>query len=128
MSTRCKPVKVVEHVNVLAPTAKSRYYRLTWIEPDGRPGSTSGRRTLSEAMSKAADIDAGLQRATGPKSLTPLDQIKEEYLASPEKRNQKTRKDCISRFRSRHARNFAAVGVVNARSHRLWLRRCGGSG
>jgi hypothetical protein len=93
MNTRCKPVKAVGNVNVLAPTAKFRYYRLTWIEPDGRHGRTSGGKTLNGAMSKAAEIDAGLQRATGPKGLTPLDQVKEEYLASPVKRNQKTRKD-----------------------------------
>jgi hypothetical protein len=43
-------------------------------------------------MSKAAEIDAGLQRATGPKGLTPLSQILEEYLASPGARNQKTQK------------------------------------
>jgi hypothetical protein len=93
MSTRCKPVKAVGAVNVLAPSAKSPYFRLTWIEPDGRPGRTSGNRTLAQAMSKANGIDAGLQRATGPKGLTPLGQVMEEYLASPVRRNQKTKKD-----------------------------------
>jgi len=93
MSTRCKPVKAVGEVNVLAPTAKSPYFRLTWIEPDGAQGCTTGTRTLAGAKLKAAVIDAGLQRATGPKGLTPLDQIKNEYLASPVKRNQKTGKD-----------------------------------
>jgi hypothetical protein len=29
MSTRCKPVETVGDVNVLAPSAKSPYYRLT---------------------------------------------------------------------------------------------------
>jgi hypothetical protein len=93
MSTRCKPVKAVGDVNVLAPTAKSPYYRLTWIEPDGRHGRTSGGRTLDGATSKAAEIDAWLQRATSPKGLTPLDQIRKEYLASPVRRDQNTKKD-----------------------------------
>jgi integrase len=43
-------------------------------------------------MSKAAEIDAGLQRATGPKGLTPLSQILKDYLPSPGGRNQKTQK------------------------------------
>ena len=70
MSTRRKPVKAVGEVNVLTPSAKSPYFRLTWIEPDGRHAGTTGGRTLDQAMSKAAEIDAGLQRATGPKALT----------------------------------------------------------
>jgi integrase len=93
MSARRKPVKAVGDVNVLAPSAKSPYFRLTWIEPDGRHGGTTGGRTLDQARSKAAEIDAGLQRATGPKALTPLGQVMEEYLASPERRNHKTKKD-----------------------------------
>ncbi len=39
MSPRCKPVKVVGGVNVLAPTATYPYFRLTWVEPDGRPAA-----------------------------------------------------------------------------------------
>lgn len=90
MSTRRKPVKAVGDVNVLAPTPKSPYFRLTWIEPDGAQGRTTGTRTLAGAITKATEIDAGLKRATGPKALTPLDQIKNEYLASPGKLHQKT--------------------------------------
>jgi len=33
MSTRCKPIKAIGDVNVLAPSTNSPYYRLTWIEP-----------------------------------------------------------------------------------------------
>jgi hypothetical protein len=83
MSSRCKPVKAVGEVNVLAPSAKSLYFRLTWIEPDGTQGRTTGGRTLGGAKLKAAVIDAGLQRATHPKGLTPLGQVMAEYLASP---------------------------------------------
>jgi hypothetical protein len=60
MSSQCKPVKAVGEVNVLAPSAKSPYFRLTWIEPDGAQGRTTGGRTLGGAKLKAADIDAGL--------------------------------------------------------------------
>jgi hypothetical protein len=108
MSTRCKPVKAVGNVNVLAPSTKSPYYRLTWIEPDGRHGRTSGGRTLTGAISKAAEIDAGLQRATGPKALTPLSQVMEEYLASPVRRNQKTKKD----WSPSHHRQAGQVGCA----------------
>ena len=55
----------------------------TWTEPDGRPRRTSAGRSLAEAKDKAAEINADLQRATGPKGLPPLGQIMDEYLASP---------------------------------------------
>lgn len=63
--TRSVPVAVIGAVSVLAPTGTSRYYRLTWTQPDGRPGRTSGSANLAAAKAKAAAIDVGLQRAAG---------------------------------------------------------------
>lgn len=93
MSARRKPVAVVGQVHVLAPTTTGSYYRLTWINPDGRPGRTTAGRTLDGAQRKAADIDADLQRAQGPKALTTLGQIAKWYYSSPEGRNQKNHED-----------------------------------
>lgn len=89
MSTRNRPAATVGAVRVLAPTGSSPYWRLTWTEPDGRPGRTSGGRSQQSALAKATAIDADLQRATGPRGLTPLGVILAEYVASPAGRHHK---------------------------------------
>jgi integrase len=93
MSTRCKPVAIIGAVHVLGPTPTSPYYRLTWTEPDGRPGRTTGGKTPEGAKTKAREIDADLRRATGPKALTPLGFIVKEYASTGEGRNHKTKED-----------------------------------
>lgn len=89
-SRRGLPIAVVGRVNVLAPTGSGPYYRLTWTQPDGKPGRTSGGRTKAGALAKAAGLDAGLARAAGAKAMTTLDVVAEDYLSSPVGRNQKT--------------------------------------
>lgn len=79
---RNPPVAVVGLVHVLAPTGSSIYYRLTWPQPNRKPGRTSGGCTLEGAIEKAGDIDASLQRASGPKGLTPLQAMVEEYVVA----------------------------------------------
>jgi hypothetical protein len=77
-------------VSVLAPTGGSPYYRLTWTEPDGRPGRTSGGRAEAGARAKAAEINAMLDRAAGASGAMTLGDIKKLYLSSCEGRNHKT--------------------------------------
>lgn len=93
MSSRSKPVAVVGSVHVLSPTGGGPYFRLTWTEPDGRPGGTSGGRSLEGAEFKAREIDEGLRRATGPQALTTLGEIMTEYVSTGEGRNEKTHGD-----------------------------------
>lgn len=77
--TRETPLCSIGLVNILAPKS-SPYYRLTWINPDGEQMDTTAGRELEGAKTKAAGIDANLQRAMGPKALTPLGEIVEEYV------------------------------------------------
>jgi hypothetical protein len=84
------PVATVGGVNVLAPAGTSPYFRLTWTQPDGTAGRTSGGRTLAGATAKATEIAAALHRAAGGKAMTPLREIVADYLSSPLGRNQKT--------------------------------------
>jgi hypothetical protein len=91
-SPRSVPVAVVGSVNVLVPSGASNYYRLTWTQPDGRPGRTTGSANLAaaKAKAKAASIDAGLQRAAGGLAMHTLSEIVIAYLSTPVGRNQKT--------------------------------------
>lgn len=92
-SPRGRPIASVGAVNVLAPTGTSPYYRLTWTQPDGTPGRTSGGRTKATALAKATEINNSLSRAAGAGAMTPLAVIADEYLSSPVGRNQKTKGD-----------------------------------
>ena len=67
MSTRCKQVKAVGDVTSWPPRAKSRYYPLTWIEPGGRLGRTTGK-TLTKAGWKSAEINQGSSEPPAPRS------------------------------------------------------------
>lgn len=96
MSSRGLPLARIGAVNVLAPTASSPYYRLTWTQPDGRPGRTSGSTSLEAAKAKAAALDASLQRAAGGRAVFTLEEIVDDYLSSPVGRNQKTGGDWSS--------------------------------
>ena len=87
---RNPPLLTVGSVNVLAPTGTSPYFRLTWTNPDGTAGRTSGGRTREGAAAKAAGISAWLGQAAGGKAMTSLEAIADEYLSSPVGRNQKT--------------------------------------
>ena len=80
--SRNSAVATVGLVNVLAPTGTSIYYRLTWPQPNRKPGRTSGGCTLEGAIEKAAGINAGLQRTSGPKGLTPLKTMVDEYVVA----------------------------------------------
>lgn len=62
---RARPVAVIGPVNVLAPRNDQRYYRLTWTNPDGTAGRTSGGTTLAAASAKATGLDVQLQQAAG---------------------------------------------------------------
>jgi hypothetical protein len=80
MSARNAPIEWVGEVAVYAPTSKG-YYRLKWDEPDGRPGDTSGGRTIEDARYKAAEIDARLAMAAGPSAVTTLGEMYQLYVA-----------------------------------------------
>ncbi|MCW2616430.1 MAG: hypothetical protein JWN08_3424 [Frankiales bacterium] len=68
---RARPVAVIGPVNVLAPRNDQRYYRLTWTNPDGTAGRTSGGTTLAAASAKATGLDVQLQQAAGSRSRSP---------------------------------------------------------
>lgn len=87
---RGKPIAVLGHVSVLAPSGSGPYYRLTWTKPDGTPGPTSGGRTREGAQGKATALDSDLGRAAGGKAMVSLAGIVEDYLSSPIGRNGKT--------------------------------------
>lgn len=87
MSSRQRAVAVIGSVHVCAPTARSRYYRLIWTEPDGRRVTTSGGVTVEDAQAKARSVAERLRLAVGPKSLTPLGEIVDAYVASPKGRS-----------------------------------------
>lgn len=89
-SSRSKPVATVGEVNVLAPTGSSAYYRLTWTNPDGTAGRTSGGRTQPDAEAKASALNVMPARAAGGKAMTPLLEVAEDYLSSRAGRNAKT--------------------------------------
>lgn len=74
------PIDWVGHVAIYAPGSKG-YYRLKWDEPDGRPGDTSGGRTLETARFEAAEIDARVSMAAGAFAVSPLEDLVTEYLA-----------------------------------------------
>ena len=79
MSARTEPVRVVGEVGVFAPTGDSPYYRLEWVEPDGRRGQTTGGRSLEGALDRAEDIDDRLAMAAGPQATTTLDTMATVY-------------------------------------------------
>lgn len=79
-AARKPPVEWVGQVAIYAPGGKG-YFRLKWDEPDGRPGDTSGGRTLETARFKAAEIDARLSMAAGAFAVTPLVDLVAQYLA-----------------------------------------------
>lgn len=81
-ASRNLPVAVVGAVNILAPTGSSPYFRLTWTDPDGKPGRTTGGRTLQGATEKAGEINAMLVRAAGPSGAMVLSDLIEEYVST----------------------------------------------
>lgn len=83
-TNRKAPVAHVGPVNILAPSGKSPYFRLTWTDPNGRPGGTSAGRDLAAAKGKASDIAASLERASGPKGMRILTDIVDEYVQAPD--------------------------------------------
>lgn len=97
-ATRRGPVDTVGAVNVLAPTAKAPYYRLTWTNTDGTAGRTSAGRDLDEARAKAADIDAWLARhaKAGVKGSTPLAELVARYTSTSTGRNQRRRRGRVA--------------------------------
>lgn len=81
---------MVGGVHVLIPVGLSKYFRLTWTNPDGTPGRTSAGRDLALAIEKAAEINAMIERAVGPAGSVPLDQVVEEYVSTVAGRNQRS--------------------------------------
>jgi hypothetical protein len=75
------PLEWVGLVAISAPTASCVYYRLKWLEPDGRPGDTTGGRSVETARAKAAEIDARLARAAGPAAVAELGELAKKFLA-----------------------------------------------
>lgn len=109
---RGRPVEVVGEVRVLAPTGSSPYYRLTWVEPDGSQGRTTGGRGLKAAVTKARLIDAELNAATeAPKSLTPLVDVIAKYTSTHVGRNCMNKSDWT----------LARLGQVTRHLHRCLL-------
>lgn len=86
---RSAPVKIVGAVNILAPTGSSAYYRLTWIEPDGKNGRTSAGTTLHGAVDQATALSTRLDLAAGLGGAMPLEDLVAEYTATGEGRNRK---------------------------------------
>lgn len=79
-AARTSPVEYVGQVAIYAPTSKG-YYRLKWLEPDGRPGDTSGSKNLEVARWKASEINARLAMASGAFAVTRLEHLVTEYVA-----------------------------------------------
>lgn len=86
---RALPVAVIGAVNVLAPKDGQRYYRLTWINPDGTAGRTSAGTTLAAATGKATGLDAELQQSVGALSMSTLKEVLTVYLSTGKGRHQK---------------------------------------
>lgn len=116
---RNSPLVTVGRVNVLAPTGTSAYYRLTWTQPDGSLGRTSGGRTQESAVAKATGISAWLGQAAGGKAMATLKAITDDYLSSGVGRNQKTGGDWsesqLTQMRPKIAR------VIRGHGHRLGM-------
>jgi hypothetical protein len=93
-------------VSVLAPTGSSPYYRLTWTEPDGRPGRTTAGLTVEAANAKAAEINAMLERAAGDSGALTLGEIKTMYVFTCEGRNHKTGDDWTETHRMQTAQKL----------------------
>lgn len=72
--------EVVGGVTITGPKA-SGYYKLKWIEPDGKRRETDRGPSLEKARSAAIDIATRISRAAGPEAVTTLGAIKEAYLA-----------------------------------------------
>lgn len=88
---RTAPAAVIGQVNVLAPTGASAYYRLSWTNPDGTAGRTTGGKELA-AGHRQGDAAAGqLERAAGGRAMTPLAEILEDYLSTGVGRHGKIR-------------------------------------
>ena len=90
---RTQPAAITGRVTILAPKGASPHYRLTWLQPTGLPGGTTGGRILADALIKAAQIDASLARASGSLAVTTLKEVAADYLSTVVGRNHKTEED-----------------------------------
>jgi hypothetical protein len=136
ISPRRLPVAIIGAVSVLAPGGSSSYYRLTWTQPDGRPGRTSGSANLAAARAKAAAIDAGLQRAAGGLAIHTLAEIVADYVSTGVGRNQKTggdwghgQLDQVTAKLNRCLRGYDSTRAMDVdRAVIDLMRRAGGTG
>ncbi|KAA1423555.1 hypothetical protein FE697_008125 [Mumia zhuanghuii] len=67
--------EVIGGVTITGPKA-SGYYKLKWIEPDGKRRETDRGPSLEKARSAAIDIATRISRAAGPEAVTTLGAIK----------------------------------------------------
>ena len=88
---RTAPATVIGQVTVLAPTGACAYYRLTWTNPDGTAGRTTGGKNLAAAITKATPLAGQLERAAGGRAMTPLSEILAVYLSTGVGRHGKIR-------------------------------------
>jgi hypothetical protein len=83
MSRRTPPLEWVGSVALFRPTGTGtggQYYRLRWVEPDGRPADTTGGRDLDGARAKARGIADRLERAASPYAVATLEELVNEFL------------------------------------------------
>ncbi|SFC64248.1 hypothetical protein SAMN04487968_10913 [Nocardioides terrae] len=69
----------VGNVTVSGPGSKG-CYRLTWLNPDGSEGDTTGGRDLDGDIAKAEGIDSWVSSAAGPKAFATLESMMEDCL------------------------------------------------
>jgi hypothetical protein len=91
--TRNRPVASIDGVNVLLPTSSSEYFRLTWVEPDGRANGTTAGKTLAKAIEAAEKKADRLRRAAEGRSDAPLSLVVAEYTKTGMGRHQRKRKN-----------------------------------
>ncbi|WP_341229739.1 hypothetical protein [Nocardioides salarius] len=87
------PLEFVGAVRILNPCSKG-YFRLKWTEPDGKPGDTSGGKTLETARTRATRENQRLSLAVGPLAVTSLRNMVDRFIAEgtspyPHKKTQK---------------------------------------
>ncbi len=87
--TRNVPIATIDGVNVLGPSGTSKYYRLTWTNPDGSAGRTTAGRERGAAIARAEEVADDLRKAALGLSDARLADLVDKYTATRKGRNQR---------------------------------------